>query len=99
MHGATCRAQEVGEEIWKNKDSFVEFKILNMWKGGVSFSVSGQIFAEHPLHARHYVGTRDKEQANTSPASQAHDVIGGSNRSTVSHTTGWPVSNQQLQDS
>lgn len=53
------------------------FKILNMWKGGVSFSVSGQIFAEHPLHARHYVGTRDKEQANTSPASQAHDVMGG----------------------
>ena len=52
-------------------------KILNMWKGGVPFSVFGQIFAEHLLHARHYVGTRDREQANTSPASQDHDVMGG----------------------
>ena len=54
-----------------------------MWKGGgVPFSVFGQIFAEHLLHTRHHVGTRDREQANTSPASQAHDVIGGTNRST-----------------
>ena len=35
--GATCRAQEVGEEIQKNKDSSGGLKYLICGKGGSTF--------------------------------------------------------------